>query len=356
MSRVDVIIPCYNYGRYLPGCVRSVLGQQGVDVRILIIDDASPDGSCRIAEELGRQDDRIKVRRHAVNRGHIATYNEGLDWVAGNYALLLSADDLLIPGALRRAAMLLDAHPEVGLTYGRQIPFSSDEPPEAPSAEVRAGSWHILAGSEFIAECCRSGSNPVTTPTAVVRTTLWKKLGGYRKDLPHTADMELWLRFAAHAAVAVIDADQAMKRVHPGNMQHEYVRTDLGDLPHRLAAFEALFSECDIRFREALRFQARAALAEEAFWAASSAFDRGDLACYEQCLAYAQRLSPTVCAQPTWARLQWKRFLGPWLWGLVRPLVKQLRSSCRRAELTARGSFFSYLRPDETRDFRQEPV
>src|SRR5438874_544607 len=131
MSRVDVIVPCYNYGRYLPGCVRSVLGQEGVNVRVLIIDDASPDGSGEAAEELARRDGRVEVRRHAVNQGHIATYNEGLDWAGGDYLLLLSADDLLAPGALGRAARALDAHPEVGLTYGRQVAFTSEAPPAA---------------------------------------------------------------------------------------------------------------------------------------------------------------------------------------------------------------------------------
>ena len=335
MSRVDVIIPCYNYGRYLPRCVESVLDQDGIDVRVLIIDDASPDDSWQIAEELGRQDDRITLRRHAVNRGHIATYNEGLDWVAGNYALLLSADDQLVPGALSRAAAVLGAHAEVGLTYGRQILCSSDDSPESPPPVERTGDWRIVPGVEFIAECCRSGQNPVATPTVVVRTALWKRLGGYRKDLPHTADMELWLRFAAYASVAVIDAVQAMKRMHAGNMQHRYIEAGLGDLPHRLAAFEAFLSVCDNRFRDALRHQVRTALAEEAFWAASRAFDRGDLACCEQCLQYAKRLSPGLCDQPIWARLQWKRTVGPRLWRLVRPLLEQLRSSSRRPEFTA---------------------
>src|ERR671937_1179159 len=118
MSRVDVIIPCYNYGRYLPGCVRSVLGQEGVDVRVLIIDDASPDGSGAAAEELARQDARVQARRHAVNRRHIATYNEGLDWAAGDYLLLLSADDLLAPGALRRGARGGGSPPPGGLASG----------------------------------------------------------------------------------------------------------------------------------------------------------------------------------------------------------------------------------------------
>src|SRR5207248_2493337 len=168
MSRVDVIIPCYNYGRYLPGCVHSVLGQEGVDVRVLIIDDASPDGSGDVAEQLARRHGRVEARRHAVNRRHIATYNEGLDWAAGDYLLLLSADDLLAPGALRRAARALDAHPEVGLTYGRQIQFTSDTAPAAGPASVDGG-WHIRSGGEFLEWWCRTGQNPVTTPTAVGR-------------------------------------------------------------------------------------------------------------------------------------------------------------------------------------------
>jgi glycosyltransferase involved in cell wall biosynthesis len=332
MSHVDVIIPCYNYGRYLPGCVHSVLGQEGVDVRVLIIDDASPDDSGAVAEELARQDGRVEARRHAANRRHIATYNEGLDWAAGDYLLLLSADDLLAPGALRRAASLMDAHPEVGLTYGRQVRFSSDVPPTAGPATADCG-WRILSGGEFLEWCCGTGQNPVATPTAVVRTALQKRLGGYRKELPHTADMELWLRIAAHAAVGVIDADQAYKRMHPSNMQHQYLGSGLGDLPHRHAAFEALFSEYGSRLPDAPRLRARATatLAEEAFWAASRAFERGDLPSYQQCLDCAARLNPGLRTQPLWARLRWKRRMGPWIWGVVRPVLQLLRRASRPA-------------------------
>ena len=48
-ARVSVVVPCYNYGRYLEGCVGSVLSQEGVEVDVLIVDDASPDGSVDIA-------------------------------------------------------------------------------------------------------------------------------------------------------------------------------------------------------------------------------------------------------------------------------------------------------------------
>src|SRR4051794_33278755 len=120
MSRVDVIVPCYKYAHFLRECVESVLNQP-VDVRVLILDDASPDDTPGVAAGLIARDRRVEYRRHEVNRGHIATYNEGIDWASGEYMLLLSADDLVTPGAFGRAVRLMDEHRDVGLTYGRAI-------------------------------------------------------------------------------------------------------------------------------------------------------------------------------------------------------------------------------------------
>src|SRR5437660_6584650 len=72
--RVTVVVPCYNYGRYLPQCLASALDQPGVDVDVVLVDDASTDGSGDVAEELAAADSRITLVRHAVNAGHIATY------------------------------------------------------------------------------------------------------------------------------------------------------------------------------------------------------------------------------------------------------------------------------------------
>src|ERR1700687_2697309 len=78
---IGIVVPCYNYGRYLQDCVASVLCQRGVDVRVLIIDDASTDNSASVAAAVAATDPRVEFRRHVVNQGHIQTYNEGLQWV-----------------------------------------------------------------------------------------------------------------------------------------------------------------------------------------------------------------------------------------------------------------------------------
>src|ERR1700710_2937043 len=90
--RVSVVIPCYNYGKYLSAAVNSALGQDGVEVDVLIVDDASPDGSVEIARDLAAADPRVRVLAHEQNKGHLATYNDGLREVDGTYVVLLSAD------------------------------------------------------------------------------------------------------------------------------------------------------------------------------------------------------------------------------------------------------------------------
>src|SRR5437016_876838 len=108
MASVDVVVPCYNYGRFLRQCVGSVLAQEGVDVRVLVIDDCSSDHTPEVGRALAAADPRVEYRRHPVNRGHHPTYNEGLAWASADYCLLLSADDLLTRGALARAARVFE--------------------------------------------------------------------------------------------------------------------------------------------------------------------------------------------------------------------------------------------------------
>ena len=80
---------------------------------------ASSDDTPAVGEQLAANDSRVIFRRHAVNLGHIKTFNEGvMDWARAQYSLLLSADDALAPGALARAVKVMDSHEDVGLSYG----------------------------------------------------------------------------------------------------------------------------------------------------------------------------------------------------------------------------------------------
>src|SRR5689334_1086006 len=219
MTSVSVLIPCYKYGQFLEEAVSSVLDDQsGVDVRVLIIDDASPDDSAEVANKIAARDSRVEVIVHAVNKGNIATFNEGLlEWAHGDYCTLMSADDRLTPGALRRARDLLDANPGVGFVYGRALWVMHGAP--LPTARTKVRSWSVWHGPQWIEHRFRQAENPINSPEIVVRTSLQKRVGAYDARLPHTADLEMWIRLAANADVGFIrGVDQAYYRVHEQNM------------------------------------------------------------------------------------------------------------------------------------------
>lgn len=84
MAKVDVVVPCYDYGRFLTDCVRSVLGRSIKDVRVLVIGDAPPDDSIEIANHLAVLDGRVEGIAHARNQEHIRSHDEGIEWAASD--------------------------------------------------------------------------------------------------------------------------------------------------------------------------------------------------------------------------------------------------------------------------------
>lgn len=170
MGTVDVVIPCYNYARYLRGCVRSVLSQADVSVRVLVIDDESSDETYEVGQELAASDKRVEFRRHHINKGHISTYNEGLiDWSTAEYTVLLSADDLLAPGALSRAAQVMSRHETIGMVYGRAIDFLQDSDVDKVKTSAWDGAYTRWSGADWIERRCRAGHNVISSPEVVVR-------------------------------------------------------------------------------------------------------------------------------------------------------------------------------------------
>jgi len=301
------VIPCYNYGRYLRTCLQSVLDQKGVDVEVVIIDDASPDGSGAVAKQLAEHDARVRAICHQKNTGHIGTYNEGLAQAKGDYTLLLDADDLLTPGCLSRATSVMETYPSVGMTYGF-APRCSDT--EVPPARTKAKSWIIWNGHSWIADRCRSGRN-VVPQEAVMRTSALHEIGtDSRSDLPHTHDFEMWMRLATVSDIAYIyGADQAYYRIHDSNMHLGY--DSLGDMKQRLRAFDTIFAERGklLTGADLLRSTAHRSIAIEALGYGISMYSRGvpDQQAVDEYAAFAVETYPDVMQLRDWrmlARLQ----------------------------------------------------
>ncbi|MFZ0826000.1 MAG: glycosyltransferase family 2 protein [Verrucomicrobiia bacterium] len=325
MASIDIIVPCYRYAHFLRECVESVLAETSLKVRVLIIDDASPDNTAEVAAQLVREDARVNFIRHTVNKRHIATYNEGIDWVTADYLLLLSADDYLLPNALKRAVDYLETHPQVGFTFGKALisTESGIKTPPAGLGKADLTGSQELSGLEFIHLIIANKSvNIVPTPSAVVRTALQKRVGGYRPELPHSGDLEMWLRLAAHGGVGMLNAYQAVWRRHGGNMQLDYYGSDyqLPDLEQRKSAIECFIQACGLLLPDAprLRHELLVPLAAEAVAQASRAFNNGDEKMSPQLSQFALSVCPQIRSGMQWKQLAFKRFLGVRLWRVLR--------------------------------------
>jgi glycosyltransferase involved in cell wall biosynthesis len=280
IAYVSVVIPCYNYGRYLRQCVESVTeNQPNIALEVIIVDDASTDNSLDQARALQDEYECVKVIAHESNKGHIATYNEGLWAATGEFVVLLSADDLVTPGSLTRAAALLLAEDTVGMVYGSAIHFSGD----IPKSRLDGKAWIIWSGVEWLRNRCVSGYNVVASPEVMMRSSVLRAIGGYRPDLPHAGDFEMWVRASAVSDVGFLaGVDQAYYRHHGVNMNSQIFasgspRGQLIDLKQRWQSFEAVFHGVGAQLAEAdlLFHTARATIASQALRLACYAYARG---------------------------------------------------------------------------------
>jgi glycosyltransferase involved in cell wall biosynthesis len=272
MPRVDVIVPCYQYGRYLPDCVGSILSQEA-DLRVLIIDNASTDNSLEVANELAARDARVEVLTRKKNLGRHASYNEGIDWVSAEYFALVDADDLLAPGCLKRASTFMEQHPDLSFTYGYELrmSFPAGVVPAA-TQDHSPTSWEITGGTDFIRAMCRNAICHVGPTSVIRRTSAQRKIGHHRPELRYTDDLEIFLRLASVGDVGYTSSTQSIRRMHDSQLSGYYDGFPARDFAEREAAFNSFFLHEGSRIADAEGLHRRAIqrICDQAYWSGVS--------------------------------------------------------------------------------------
>ncbi len=100
MMDVSVIIPIYNAGKSLGRCLDSVIGQRGVEIEVICVDDRSTDETEIILNAYGEKYGNIRVIRNSLNKGAGYSRNRGMEEAKGKYIQFLDADDYLLPGSI----------------------------------------------------------------------------------------------------------------------------------------------------------------------------------------------------------------------------------------------------------------
>jgi hypothetical protein len=193
VTRVSLIVPCYNAGKTLRLCLESVLSQTRRPDEIVVVDDASSDGSPAIAEELG-----CRVVRLPDNRGVSAARNAGVRHTTGEVIFFLDSDVALRPGAVAAALEILERDPGVGCVHGvyDTEPLIDDGPVE----------WYRLLHQVHWRRRHLGEVNSVVFALAAIRREVLLEAGTLDESLRDSEDVEYSSRLAVRTRIVLTDA------------------------------------------------------------------------------------------------------------------------------------------------------
>src|SRR5690349_7232836 len=112
---VSVVVVNYNGEGALAGCLEALLSDDDGPAEILVVDNASADGSAAIAERAAERDDRVRLIRSPTNRGYAGAVNIALAEASGTCLAVLNMDVVVSPGWLRPLVELLATAPDAGV-------------------------------------------------------------------------------------------------------------------------------------------------------------------------------------------------------------------------------------------------
>ncbi|WP_449243339.1 glycosyltransferase family 2 protein [Desulfovibrio sp.] len=212
MPLATIVLPSYNYARYLPESLPRILDQLGDFGELVIIDDASTDGSLDIARALTRGDGRVRILANERNQGVHAALRRGLELAQGRYLLYAAADDRLMPGLLRAAVDLLERSPRAAFCTAPARYIDADGAParDWPGPALRPGGGY--SPGEALALMRRHGFWFCGAST-VFRAEPLRAEGGFPVELGNLADSFVTQTLALRHGFSSLAAPMAEVRI-----------------------------------------------------------------------------------------------------------------------------------------------
>ena len=231
MKTVSVIIPCYNYARYVREAIDSALGQTYAPLEVIVVDDGSTDSTPEILASYG---DRIRVIRQQ-NGGAAKARNTGVTAARGESVAFLDADDVWRRRKLEVQMARLEADPSLAMVHCGVETF------DARGRTLRV----FLNGKEgrIAASLLRLDPDVITAPGSniVVRKNVAEEVGGFDNRLPLSEDWDFCYRVAGRYPVGYAAEPLVRYRQH-GNGAH----LDIARFENAmLLAFEKAFASDD---------------------------------------------------------------------------------------------------------------
>jgi glycosyltransferase involved in cell wall biosynthesis len=190
---VSIIIPLYNYSRFVGDCIQSILDQDYDHLEIIVVDDKSDDNPTKIIDKF--KSDKLKLLVHPSNLGYSAAKNTGIIASNGEFITILDADDMLASQSISKRVEVLLAS-QVQLVYADVIAIYDNftyrqclKLKHIPERDANSSANRIPHKLHF------SSPYDMHAQTVMVSRELYHKYGLYDEKLRSRSDREMWWRF-----------------------------------------------------------------------------------------------------------------------------------------------------------------
>lgn len=227
MKTISVIIPAYNYARYLGEAIDSVFAQTYPALEIVVVDDGSADDTSEVLAGYG---DRIRAIRQQ-NQGVSAARNAGISAARGEYVAFLDADDVWHPSKLEAQMARFDADPNLGLVYCGAESFNA----EGQTMQV----WRDGMQGRVAINMLRFDRGVMAAPgcNIVVPKRVAEEIGGFDTRMTVSEDWDFYYRVAARYAIGFTGEALVRYRIHGSGAHRNIPEMEKGMLLALTKAF-----------------------------------------------------------------------------------------------------------------------
>lgn len=228
-SVFSVVIPTYNYARFLPVALESVLQQRRDDVEIIIVDDASTDDTAAVAQAfVARHPGGVRYHRLPENLGASGAWEQGIALARGTYVCKLDADDWQLPGFLDAVQGAFEQDDRIGLVATSVWLHRQDS--DHVFLERKSAVDEVLDEAAFRRMLVHKFF--VRMPGTAIRREALLGHAPPRRDLRLPHDWEFFLRSLRGWKAAMVAEPLAVYRIHGSSLtvtsgQQERLRDDM---------------------------------------------------------------------------------------------------------------------------------
>ena len=206
--QVAVIISAYNSQEFIAECIESILAQTFMDFELIIVDDASTDGTLSVIKEFAQKDSRIRYARYEVNSERCFSRNKAVSLATADLVAVMDADDVALPDRLEKQVAFMRGHGDVAVFGGAMEGYENHRLFVAPTERLFA---KLLFNSV------------IYHPTCMFHKKAFQRVGGYDESDPLAEDYNLWVSFACEGYLLANIPDVLIRyRVHPDRQRAAY--------------------------------------------------------------------------------------------------------------------------------------